>query len=156
MKITTLTSEHVLRYLLASEGLELSYGPIRTSWPIFKQFLELPSEASNDVGSYQVGHGDEGAPRFVQAAFTRQLTDSAGGYGTYSRSTILVYSWDFTEPFVIEPAEIWSSDYPSLADFFNAVESHISFAALADLPPEQASVQVDEPAADSEPESGVA
>jgi len=150
MKITTLTAAHVLRYLLASEGLELSYGPIATSWPIFKRFLGLPSEASDDVASFQVGHGDTDDPRFLQAAFIRQMTDDAAGFAPGTRSTVLTYSWEFTSPPGIDPVELWSSDHPTLAAFVEAVESHKSFKALVDLPPEDATVEVDEPSDDAE------
>ncbi len=145
MKITTFTAEHVLQYLLAVEGLERPFGTIATSWPVVKRFLEMPSGESPDLASYQVSHGDSDDPRFVQVVFTRQLTDSADGFGPRTRSTLFTFYWDFAQPFDLEPTELWSSDFAALNEFFEAVEAHPTFSALADVPPEEAYVQVDEP-----------
>ena len=74
----------------------------------------------------------------------RQLTDSATGSGPHTVSTFLAYSWELDAPLGQESVELWSSDYPTLSAFCEAVESHESFGALAALPATDASVQVED------------
>jgi hypothetical protein len=144
MIITTLSAEHVLRYLLAIEGLEAPYGTLATTWPIFKQFLALPSDASEDIASFQLGHGEAEDPTYLHLTLARQVADAPGDYGIIKRSTQLTYSWQHSEPFGLEPAELWSDDFPDLAAFCTAVENHEAFRLLAELTPDESDVLVEE------------
>jgi hypothetical protein len=144
MEVTTLTAVHVLRYLFALEGVDGVDGPVAATWPVFRRFLELPSQAEEDIGSLQVSFGEKADPRCPQLILARQLTDTAGGYGRHTRATELVYNWELAEPAALDPFELWSSDYPDLKAFCAAVEADPRFALFASMPPEQVTVSEEE------------
>lgn len=143
MEITTLTAEHVLRYIFALQGQEAPYGPLGTTWPLFQKFLRLPTAAIDDIGLVQVTRGEQGDPRYVQLVLARQLTDDAAGYGPQTRAIELAYHWELAEPFEIELVDLSSRDFAGLSDFFAAVEALPQFTALDALPVQNADVLVE-------------
>ena|ERR1043166_387614 len=156
MEVTTLTAVHVLRYLFALEGVDGVDGPLAATWRVFRRFLELPSQADEDIGSFQVSFGEKADPRCPQLILARQLTDTAGGYGRHTRATELVYNWELAAPLALEPFELWSTDYTDLRGFCAAVEADPRFAIFANLPPEQVTVSEEEAANEEDAPTGVA
>lgn len=144
MEITTLTAEHVLRYIFGVHGQDAPYGPIATTWPLFQKFLHLPTAATKDIATAQIARGETDDPRYVQFILSRQLTDEAGGYGPRTLSIQLAYYWELVEAFDIKLANLSSRDFASVTEFCAAVENWPQFASLDALPVQNADILVDE------------
>lgn len=144
MKITTLTAEHVLRYMLAVHGQEAPYGPITATWPVFREFLHLPTAATEDIALARVFRGETDDPRQVKFVVARRLTDEAAGYGPVTRQIELAYHWELAEPFAMDLVTFSSRDFAGLAEFCAAVEAMPQFTALDALPVENADILVEE------------
>ncbi len=129
MKVTTYTGKHVFRYLFASKQLVRPYGPFAVTWPVFKEFAQLPSESGLDLCCFGIHRADPDAPRSFSTSFARRVTGHRGRPGLVTYSIELCSFWIDTS-FAPEARVIWSRDYADLAGFFAAVEADPVFRLL--------------------------
>lgn len=128
--VNTITAGPLLNLMLALEGMEAPGEPDAT-WEVFKRFAQVPSQSVHDVVGFQVVWIQvEGGDPFLSCSWVRQLTDDAAGYDELTRAIQVEYAYSSGLLNVPDPVEIWSDEYGSLAEFFEAVEAQPQFAFL--------------------------
>jgi hypothetical protein len=120
--------------MLALDGMEAPGEPGR-SWDVFKRFAQVPSTSVHDVLAFQVGwiRIDDGDP-LLSCSWVRQLTDDAAGYGELTRAIQLEYGYSERLLLVPDELDLWSDEFNSLREFFEAVEDQPQFKFLMATP----------------------
>jgi hypothetical protein len=128
--VNTITAGPLLNLMLALAGMESPEEPAR-AWEVFKRFARAPSTSSHDVIAFQVGWIEvDGGDPLLSCSWVRQLTDDAAGYGDITRAVQLEYGYDEKLLHVPNSIDVWSDEFPSLAEFFEAVERQSQFGFM--------------------------
>lgn len=127
MRVNTLTSLPILKYLLAEQGIEPPAIPFRTGWEVFQAFLKLPAESREDLAGFQVSWLKENPQEPVlQVMLCRQLQDDGTGIGSLRRIVGLQFLYSGARV-TVDDLDLWSKDFPSLDRFLDEVEKQPAF-----------------------------
>jgi hypothetical protein len=131
LKLTVLSADPILRLLVARLGHEESDLPFAASWMAFKRFMAFPTTVSGGAGTFQIIR-NEADGRVLEICFGRQLSEERAEYGGTDTRVVGIH-------FLFSPVaapddgrrvleiEMWSSNFPSLDDFYRGVEATDAF-----------------------------
>jgi hypothetical protein len=121
-RVNTVTAVHLLRLMLALEGIEVPDMEEKQAWPIFKKFAALPGESDSDIVGYQVTRY-EGSEGMIECLWIRQLTDDVY-LPQLNRSVYIQFNYNISPTIPITDVEIWADQFESLDAFFGHVEGY--------------------------------
>ena len=145
LRVNTLKALPALKYLLADAGLEPPYIIVAGGWPVYRRFMALPADSTEDVGGFQTHWLRETPDNPVyEVLLCRQLTDDAQGVGPLTRLIALQFLFEGA-PGHLPETEIWATEYRSLEKYFDHVESLPQFQfALEGAPTQGDAILYDE------------
>ena len=127
MRVNTLKALPVLQYLLAEDGLEAPAIPFGTGWAVYKKFLRVPADSSEDVAGFQVSWLRENPEQPVlELLLCRQLRDEALSVGPLRRVVALQFLFEGARV-TVDEGEVWSSECGSVDRFLDRVEHEPAF-----------------------------
>ncbi len=123
-------SESVLRGMLADAKLEPDRLEPWPAWKVFKAFLQRAVECEGDAASFQCRpeQDDVGEQRFL-VQFLRQCSATEDGTDTPVSGVGIEFAYTLEHFPAADDREVWSYEFPSLADFAAHVEALAQFQA---------------------------
>jgi hypothetical protein len=121
--ITTSKALPTLERMLAEAGFDSASPDAPLAWRVFKTFAAIPVECAGDALLFQCGTFTlSGAPLF-NVDFTRQFVHEVDGeYDHMEQLHCTIYCEPLEELGEVK-TNLWSYDFPSLEEFFAAVEA---------------------------------
>lgn len=113
--------------MLAQSGMEGENITPDRAWPVFAEYLKVPSASNAEDASFHTVHpeGDEGKHGVV-FLLIREVADDAPGYPSIRHIT-LQYGFESLDAKQVEQVDIRAADFASLDEFLEAVEGSSQF-----------------------------
>lgn len=134
LNLNVVKAEPLLRLLAAHAGHGDGDFCVEEGWEVFKVFSRLPTVVEDEGSTFQVMESDAD-PDTIEVFFGRQLSGKTEFGFTDTRVIgmhfVLYPPEGDREPMrveeTVEEQEFWSPDYPTIDDFFLAVERSSGF-----------------------------
>ena len=127
MHINTLTAKPLLDLMFAQAGMEGETITPDRAWPVFAEYLRVPSQSGGVEASFHAVHpdGEEGRHGVV-FLLIREVADEAPGYPSI-RHVTLQYGFESLDAKQVEQVDIRTADFGSLDEFLEEVEGTAQF-----------------------------
>jgi len=114
------------------------------AWKVFKRFLEIPVDDVYDAASFQYSISEVEGETSTFGTFTRQFSTFERGVDEGIRQVVVDFEYSPEEMRNTVPVEVWTHDYPSLADFSSVVEAQPQFQDMCNCTPRRTDVWSEE------------
>lgn len=143
MRITEAEAE--LRRQLEAAGLDPEHLEPWEAWKVFKRFLLVPATAEDEGISVQAARGErEDGQSLVYVDWIRQFTAVEEGKDTPVRYVVIELAYRSEDLPLDRELELWSYDFPALADFMSHVEGLELFQRAMNVAPLSTEVTCEE------------
>lgn len=124
-------ADAALAGLLAQEQLDSAYASPWRAWKVFKRFIRLPADCEDDTASFQCYVSrTSGGDTVLRSVFLRQFSEASGELWEPFGGVALELQASIRGRRALGDRELWSSDFPDLLAFEQAVEGLPEFQAL--------------------------
>jgi hypothetical protein len=144
MQIATADTE--LRRRLEAAGLEPTSLDAWETWKVFKAYLQAPVDADvYDSASFQFGRFDDPEDgSALSVIFVRQFSEWGDDKDVGIRRVVIEFHYGLTGLPPGASIEIWTHDFPTLAEFASVVEGSPQFQSMLNARPKSSEVYGEE------------
>jgi len=144
MQIANAETELVRR--LEAAGLSPTALEPWETWRVFKNYLQASVDGDvYDAASFQCGRFEDDHDELAfRMTFVRQFSEWDGSEDTGIRRVVVDFDYGPIGPHQAAPIEIWTHDFPTLAEFASVVEASPQFQVLLNTRPRRSEVYGEE------------
>ena len=120
--IATDKAEGILLDILGKAGVSIDNIDGKTAWHIFKEFASIEFDCVEDLLLWETGIFSSRNERYFFCSMSRQFA-----HEEYMEQLHMEFHFNSDEVLAAFKSGMWSEDYNTLTDFFNAVEHSQAF-----------------------------